>query len=151
MLIEPIRAALRKHGRSFREIRYGLYGEEDFHTLLGKCRTMIFLCEHETQGLAYQQALSCGVPIIVWDRGGPWSDPAYFPHKAVFEPVTSVPYWDDRCGQKFSDFVEFELVWNTFWADVKNARFNPRAYILENLTLEKCAQNYVEIARSCSS
>ena len=78
-LIEPIRAVLRKHGRSFREIRYGFYLEEEFLNALQECRTMVFLCEHETQGIAYQQALSCGVPILAWDRGGYWRDPAYYP------------------------------------------------------------------------
>jgi glycosyltransferase involved in cell wall biosynthesis len=40
---------------------------------------MVFLCEHETQGFAYQQALSCGVPIIAWDRGGLLQDPKLLP------------------------------------------------------------------------
>ena len=111
---------------------------------------MIFLCEHETQGIAYQQALSSGVPILAWDRGGFWRDPAYFPHKVVFEPVTSVPFWDDRCGRRFSDFTDFEMKWNAFWMEMQDNCFKPRDYILENLTLEKCARDYVEIARSCA-
>src|SRR5277367_619112 len=94
-LLQPIRSVLRKNGRSFTEIRYGDYREESFCHLLSRCRTMIFLCEHETQGIAYQQALSCGVPILAWDRGGYWQDPSYYPHKVAFNPVTSVPYWDE--------------------------------------------------------
>ena len=35
---------------------------------------MVFLCEHENQDIAYQQALACGVPILAWDRGGYWQD-----------------------------------------------------------------------------
>ena len=65
-------------------------------------RAMIFLCEHETQGIAYQQALSCGVPILAWDRGGHWQDPACFPPWSMGNPVTSVPYWDERCGRTFA-------------------------------------------------
>ena len=94
-LIEPIRAMLRNQGCSFMEIRYGFYREEEFRVALSRCRSMIFLCEHETQGIAYQQALACDVPILAWDRGGPWQDPAYYPARVVFEPVTSVPYWDE--------------------------------------------------------
>jgi hypothetical protein len=60
---------LRKYSRSFAEIRYGFYREEEFWDLLGRSRTMIFLCASETQGIAYQQVLSCGVPILAWDRG----------------------------------------------------------------------------------
>jgi hypothetical protein len=111
-LIEPIRTTLRKSGCSFREIRYGHYCDADFHQALTQCRAMIFLCEHETQGLAYQQALSCGVPILAWDRGGYWQDPAYYPHKVRFGPVTSVPYWDERCGMKFAVSKRAITFWN---------------------------------------
>ena len=149
-LIEPIRIALKKQGRSFQEIRYGSYREEDFRAALAKCNAMIFLCEHETQGIAYQQALSCGVPIFAWDRGGHWRDPAYFPDRVLFEPVTSVPYWDDRCGRCFLDLADFEMKWDGFWGEANRGRFRPRDYILENLNLEKCARDYVQIALSCA-
>ncbi len=42
--------------------------------------------------------MSLGVPLFVWDlrtwedQGTEWSVPA-----------TSVPYWDDRCGERFYD------------------------------------------------
>lgn len=149
-LIGPIRAEIRERGLSSIELRYGFYREEDFHAALGRCRSMIFLCEHETQGIAYQQALSCDVPILAWDRGGYWEDPAYFPHKVTFQPVTSVPYWDERCGEKFKDSAEFPEVLATFWEGVRAQRFRPRDYILENLTLEKCAREYCSFASSVS-
>jgi hypothetical protein len=149
-LIGPIRSAIRRRGLSFVELRYGSYHEDDFHAALGRCRSMIFLCEHETQGIAYQQALSCDVPILAWDRGGYWEDPAYFPHKVTFQPVTSVPYWDDRCGGKFKDTAAFPEAWTSFWEDVQAQRFRPRDYISENLTLERCARSYCSFAKDVS-
>jgi len=148
ILIEPIRAMLKKSGCLFREIRYGFYREEEFRAALAQCRAMIFLCEHETQGLAYQQALSCDVPIFAWDRGGYWQDPSYYPDKVKYAPVTSVPYWDDRCGRKFVDAAEFSVKWNRFWNDVEAKHFRAREYILENLTLEMSARKYVELAKN---
>lgn len=148
LLIEPIRSLLQKSGRSFEEIRYGCYREEDFRSALLRARVMIFLCEHETQGIAYQQALSCGVPILAWDRGGPWRDPAYFPRRVTFGPVTSVPYWDERCGCRFSNTSNFAEVWEQFWNDAEAGNYRSRDFILENLTLEKCARAYVEIANN---
>jgi hypothetical protein len=145
-LLAPIRAFLRQSGRTFVEIRYGSYKEEEFFGHLSQCRAMIFLCEHETQGIAYQQALSCNVPILAWDRGGAWRDPAYFPNKVIFEPVTSVPYWDDRCGMKFKEEAEFGTQWNEFWNRFCTFDFRPRDYVLETLTLEICARRYVDIA-----
>jgi hypothetical protein len=150
-MIEPIRAVLRKDGRSFTEIRYGFYEEDDFRAALSRCRTMIFLCEHESQGIAYQQALSCGVPMLVWDRGGAWRDPAYYPHSVVYQSVTSVPYWDARCGMKFEDIGTFEAAWRQFWELSQAQAFRPRDYILETLTLEQRAREYFEIARSLTA
>ena len=106
---------------------------------------MIFLCEHETQGFAYQQALACGVPVLAWDRGGYWQDPTYYPQHERFGPVSSVPYWDERCGLKFADALEFSNRFEEFWTGVLEQRFQPRDYVVENLTLEKCSRHYLEL------
>lgn len=144
-LINPIYEQLQVYGLNVTTIRYGFYREEDFHSLLKRSKAMIFLCEHETQGIAYQQALSCDVPILAWDRGGFWQDPSYFPHKVQFTEVSSVPYWSDRCGVKFRDIVEFPEKLEEFLEKLQHQKFAPRDYILENLTLEKCAQHYLDI------
>jgi len=150
-LISPIRSCLEHQGLQTAVIRYGFYREEEFHSLLGNSKAMVFLCEHETQGIAYQQALSCRVPILAWDRGGFWQDPSYFPHKVEFSPVSSVPYWDERCGVKFKDISEFPTKLEEFLDKLSHKQFSPRDYILENLTLEKCAQHYVEILEQVQS
>lgn len=148
-LIQPVRDELKKRGLTFQEIRYGYYQEEDFRNLLLKCRAMIFLCEHETQGIAYQQALACGVPILAWDRGGCWQDPEFYPRRVKFEPVSSVPYWDDRCGMKFENLSQTSARLDEFSARLHAGKFCPRDYILENLTLEKCALAYLRLSEDC--
>lgn len=146
-LLEPIRAVLTAAGVSWRELRYGSYREEDYLRALQECRCMVFVCEHETQGIAYQQALSCGIPVYAWDRQGPWLDPAYYPHRVVFGPATSVPYWDDRCGLRFSDAGAFAAGWPAFLEGVGKGAFDPRQFVLDGLTLAGCAREYVGIAR----
>lgn len=150
-LIGPICAALTKRNLPFARLRYGTYREEAYEALLRECRSMIFLCEHETQGIAYQQALSAGVPILAWDRGGFWQDPAFYPDKVRFGPVSSVPYWDNCCGLKFANIGEFHNRLDEFLVGLECERFAPRDYILENLTLENCAQNYLNIWHTVTS
>lgn len=145
-LVAPVRAALTAAGIRWREIRYGSYEEEDYLEALRACRCMVFVCEHETQGLAYQQALSCGVPVLAWDRQGAWRDLAYYP-RVVFSPVTSVPYWDRRCGEKFSHAGDFPSGLARLMDGLDKGAYDPRGFILENLTLEQCAEEYVRIAR----
>jgi glycosyltransferase involved in cell wall biosynthesis len=143
-LLAPIRESLRSRGLSFVEIRYGHYLEEGFQALLRRARGMIFLCEHETQGLAYQQALACGVPLLAWDRGGCWRDPEYYPERVRFEPVSAVPYWDERCGLKFSDAASFGQTLDQFASEQRADQYRPRDYVMENLTLEHCARKYLD-------
>lgn len=143
-LIGPVRTHLAARGLRVAELRYGFYHEENFAALLRRCRAMIFLCEHETQGLAYQQALACGIPILAWDRGGCWQDPEYFPNRVRFSPVSSVPYWDASCGETFADSAIFPVAFDAFWTNLATGRYHPRDYILANLTLERCAQAYLE-------
>jgi hypothetical protein len=59
--------------------------------------------------------------------------------------VSSVPYWDERCGMKFEDAEEFRASFGTFLERLQDGAFSPRDYITENLTLEVCARCYAEI------
>jgi hypothetical protein len=150
-LITPIKNLLEQKGLTIANIRYGFYKEEEFRSLLNRSKAMIFLCEHETQGIAYQQTLACGVPILAWDRGGFWQDPSFFPDKVQFAPVSSVPYWDECCGVKFLDINEFPTKLEEFLDKLNSQEFTPRDYILENLTLETSAQSYIDIVKRVQS
>jgi glycosyltransferase involved in cell wall biosynthesis len=142
-LIGPVVERLRARGLRVATIRYGHYREEEFEALVRRCRSMVFLCEHETQGFAYQQVLSCGVPVLAWDRGGYWQDPEYYPERVKFAPVSSVPNWDGRCGERFLGPEDFEQALERFWPGVEASRYAPREFVLENLTLERCAKDYL--------
>jgi hypothetical protein len=142
-LIDPICQTLANRGLSFEFIRYGHYRPEDLLNKIKHARAVIFLCEHETQGLAYQQILATGTPILAWERGGYWQDPYYFPHKAMFEPVSATPYWDERCGLKFHHMEEFEDRLSAFMGLL--GTFHPEEYVRENLSLEISAQKYLDI------
>lgn len=142
-LIDPVCRTLEQQKLSFQIIRYGTYEPLDLLDKLKKSKACIFLCEHETQGLAYQQILATGTPILAWDRGGYWQDPYYYPNKVKYQPVSSVPYWDDRCGLKFIDREYFVTALTDFLS--RSELFKPREYIMENLTLEQCAKHYFSI------
>lgn len=147
-LIEPITKRLEEEGLDVVTLRYGSYLEEDFREQLAEVSAMIFLCEHETQGFAYLQTLSCDVPILAWDRGGDWQDPSMYPDRVTFGPVTSVPYFDNRCGLKFVDMNEFEDRLEPFLAGVSSQTYTPRDYVVENFDLATQAQKYLELAQS---
>ena len=143
-LVSPIIQKLEQLGLSYIEISYGSYNEREYFKLLNKSRAMIFLCEHESQGFACCEAMAMNVPILAWDQGH-WLDPNRFAWGDPNVPATSVPYFDDRCGMKFINYTHFEQLIDIFWDKVTANGFCPRDYVLENLTLEKSAQQMLEI------
>ncbi|GAB5562291.1 MAG: glycosyltransferase [Synoicihabitans sp.] len=145
-LLEPIRQRLSAEGFMVEYLRYGDYVEEDYRNSLKRVSAMIFLCEHETQGFAYLQALSSGVPIFAWDRAGEWQDPSMYPHRVRFGPVSSVPYWDHRCGEKFKNLTEFESRLPLFIRSLSSQSYQPRDYVTENFNLAERARAYLRIA-----
>lgn len=150
-VLEPVLETLRTSGLRIATLVYGHYHEVEFQALLKRSRSMIFLCEHETQGIALQQTLSCDIPVYAWDAGGPWQDTSYYPDRVNFGPVTSVPYWDDRCGSKFIDAADFRAGFPAFWSRVSDGSFSPRRFILDNLTLETGARSYLDLVERLSA
>jgi hypothetical protein len=148
-LLQPVIQMLNQNNLSHQYIKYGKYTHAELKNKLSTSKAVIFLCEHETQGLAYQQILATNTPILAWDRGGYWQDPSYYPDKVKYQPVNSVPYWDERCGIKFTDIKYFNENFEKFVTRLPS--FAPRDYILENLTLEKCAEKYLEIYKAVAA
>jgi hypothetical protein len=147
-LLEPLHAELARRALRVETLRYGQYREDQLLALSARVRAMVYLSRHETQGIAAQQMLAAGVPLFAWDEGGFWQDPKYYPHHVKFQPVTSVPYWDDRCGVKFLGGADLVEAFEVFWRGVEGSRFAPRQLILEKLTLEMRAREYVALART---
>lgn len=145
-LLRPIEETLRRAGRSFDSLRYGSYRPSDYRDALGRCRAMIFLSPHESQGIACEEAMAAGVPILAWDPGF-CQDPERFGWSDPVIPTTSVPYFDERCGRRFSDFAEFGLQLPFFMEGLASGAYSPRDYVLENLTVEKCSGRFAEILR----
>lgn len=145
-LVRPIVAALEQQGRRVHHLRYGHYREGDYRDLLQKVSAMVFLCEHETQGFAYLQALASGVPIFAWDRGGFWQDPSMYPQRVKFAPVTAVPYFDARCGERFADLAGFEAGVASFLQRSDARAYRPREYVVEHFDLARRAQAYLDLS-----
>jgi hypothetical protein len=142
----PIIDKLTRAGFTYREIFYGQYKEAEYFDLLKQSRAMLFLCEHESQGFACCEALSMNVPVLAWNQGF-WLDPNRFAWGTPVVKASSIPFFDVRCGLSFNDIGDFDDKLDTFWAAVTENKYNPRAYILENLTLKKSALHMLEIVK----
>lgn len=139
-VIEPLKWKLVSAGLSYEVMRYGYYLPGDLSAYLKRAKTMAFVCEHETQGLACQQAMAANVPVFAWDEGQ-LADPKQIPYVKSDLRVSSVPYFDERCGVRFTRGNMMER-FDAFWQSRKS--FRPRGYIEETLSMEKCGSSYLE-------
>ena len=113
------------------------YSEQDYINSLQNAKYMVFLGRHESQGFALQEALSCNIPLLVWEVKYMSQEHGYnYPDI----PSTVIPYWDERCGEFFFEKEELE---NTYQEFIKKLdTYKPRDFILENLSVEKCSERF---------
>ena len=141
-LLEPIKTYLTSKKLSFKEIVYGEYAEKAYHELLTQSRSMIFLCEHESQGIACCEALSMDIPVLAWDNGY-CLDPNRFLWGDETIPATSVPIFNEDCGERFDGMLNFESSADTFFQKLNEKKYSPRKFILQNITLKKSAETFL--------
>jgi hypothetical protein len=116
------------------------YNENEYINYLQNSKYGIWLDAHESQGFALQEALSCNVPLFVWniksmkqEYGSSYND----------IPATTIPYWDERCGEFFYNSNEIKDKFNLFLSKLET--YKPRIYILENLSMEVCEKKLIEL------
>jgi hypothetical protein len=120
------------------------YNEADYLSYLQTCNYGIILDAHESQGFAIEEALSCDVPLLVWNAQT-MNQESNSTYKEI--PCTTIPYWDERCGEYFHHAVELETAFTTFQSKLTKQEYHPREYILENLSTEKCAERFMELIK----
>ena len=118
------------------------YNENDYLSYLQQCQYGIVLDAHESQGFAIEEALSCNVPLLVWNAQTMNQE-----LNSQYQPIpcTTIPYWDSRCGEYFHHISELPRAFQTFQSKIAAEQYSPREYILDNLSTEKCAERFIEL------
>ncbi|MDP9126703.1 MAG: hypothetical protein M3N08_00385 [Pseudomonadota bacterium] len=140
-LLNPILEKLKARGLTYRLVRYKFHDHATLKQMLAESKGMLFICEHETQGLAYQEAMASGVPILAWDNGF-WADPLWRRFAQQPPPASSVPFFSETCGERFRDLSAFDDALHRFLE--KRADYRPRAYVAEKLKMETSARLYAD-------
>ena len=136
--LDAVKKFLVSNGLSYRMVEYGTYGEDGFKQLVNSAKFCFLINGTESQGIAVQEIMSMGVPIIAWDIKE-WLDQG----EAYRVPATSIPYWDERCGEVFFNIEELEVTFSKFYATLD--KYDPKAFIKDNLSFECSVKTLLDI------
>jgi hypothetical protein len=116
------------------------YNEKDYLEYLQQSKYGIWIGRHESQGFALQEALSCNVPLFVWCVSS--MNQEYMQNYSNI-PATTIPYWDERCGEYFYNKGDFSEMFDLFLE--KLYTYKPREYVLENLSSSVCEKRFMKL------
>lgn len=150
---DPQELVLLQNFLRYKNINYRLfsyerrYNENDYLQFLKTCKYGIWLGRHESQGFALEEALSCNIPLLVWNvrlRAQEWTLREQY--KNIKSAVSTVPYWDDRCGEYFYTVDELEKTFDKFIGKIDT--YKSREYVLENVSMEACYKKWDNLLTS---
>ena len=135
---EQVKSFLDSKGLSYNFLRYGSYPEDAIEKTSPLAKFCFLLNGTESQGIAVQEIMATGTPMLVWDIET-WEDQG--PEWSV--PATSVPYWSDECGERFFNVDDMEETFERFYSRID--KYNPRKYVEENLSYKASVEKLLEI------
>ncbi len=142
LLLKQAVSIVNKMGLNPKVIKYGEYTETKYKETLSNSKFGIWIGLSESQGIGLLEALASGLPMIVCNVNSLFESPSkndqIFPEKLrSFKPSCS-PYFDNRCGIIINDISELK---DTIYEISSNlSHYNPREYVVENLSIEKQAR-----------
>jgi len=145
--------ALNEKKLTYNLIVYGNYKEEDYIQTLHSSKFGIWIGRHESQGFALEEALSCNVPLLVFDCTSMFqefnekNEVCYKNELGKYSlKATSVPYWSDTCGIKFTELSQFEMNLDRMIQEYNS--FQPRAFVEATLSPQACADRLIRVVNT---
>ena len=127
-------------------VPYGAYTEKEYLDALHSSSIIIWHGCSETQGIAFQEAMSCNIPIIVCDATSfSQSKHPRLPYSTKLDQfhVTSAPYFSEICGIKINSIGQLKEAILRMLDTITD--FNPRTFVQQNLSLTHQAHKLVSL------
>jgi hypothetical protein len=100
----------------------------DFTQELYNCDFAIWIDSTCLQNFLAERCMAMNVPMLVWED--------------CSSPGSSVPHWNESCGETFQKFEDFDVALFKFMTKIEN--YQPRNYILQTLTANVCMQRILD-------
>jgi hypothetical protein len=59
--------------------------------------------------------------------------------------ATTIPYWDESCGEVVYDWQDFMNVYSQFLSKLESYR--PREFVIKELSIEACERRFLDLVR----
>lgn len=149
-LLEIAKKIIEEMNLEYSIIEYGKYSEQEYMIALDEAKFGIWIGCSESQGIALQEAMATNLPLIIINSSTLFANKIKPKRnrfkkqtfkKLKFLKTTSAPYFDKKCGiiiNSTSELKKSIIKLNSEYVD-----YNPREYILKNLTLEQSAIKFI--------
>jgi glycosyltransferase involved in cell wall biosynthesis len=121
------------------EVKYGSYSLNELKSVLSSVDFVIYFVEQESQGIALAEIWATDTPTIVWN-------PGFWNYKMKNYQSSSAPYLTEDTGLFFRTAEEFKELFVE--EKLKRENFQPRQWVLENMTDEICAKNFLKLTKA---
>jgi glycosyltransferase involved in cell wall biosynthesis len=138
-MLDATRQGLERAGVEVMTLKYGHFGPDAFARALDGAELMVCFGCSETQGMALAEAWAMDVPTLVWNGGNTtWREHTY--------QSSPAPYLSAATGAEFRTIDELQALLERW--DSPGPGFEPRDWVLANMTNVICAQWYWDLAHT---
>ena len=131
---------LKQRNYSVSVVEYGRYTPEEFLSSLRRAALMVGFVTDESQGIAWAEAWSADVPTLLWFQDHDTCRGRTF-------ASSTAPYLCGATGLFFTSVAEFDNQL-TRWESSRES-FQPRRWVLDNMSDEVCARQLCRLAGIC--
>ena len=145
--LQNVLTILKYNNLNYKLIAYGSYNLNDYHRSLQETKLCIWIGRHESQGFAFQEALSMGVPLLVYDVSDMKQEVNHhnqseYANYSIPLAASAASSWDSRCGQKTTNIDEIDGLLKTMLSSLETYR--PREFVEETLSDKACFTRLLE-------
>jgi len=124
--------------KNYRIFCYGSYRDDDYLNYIQNCRFGIWVGSHESQGFALEEALSCNVPLFIYNVKSLKDEFAHgrfiYQDKNSDLIATTAPYFSDQCGMIVNSTDDLDNQLRCFMNNLSKNIYSPREYVVTNLS-----------------
>jgi hypothetical protein len=131
--LEPLRVRSRAG-------EHRIFTQAEYRDVLDRSVIAVFLSTFETQGIALAEAWSMNVPTVVWD---PQGDAEWLGRR--LRSASSAPYLTPATGVAFGDIGVLKPALDRALRSLDS--FQPRGWVLENMTDAVCSKRLYELIK----